>query len=51
VRYERRLKNFLLWKDGVWRDEWAATVEGAECDSLVCYKNNDKGEEGTWSSA
>jgi hypothetical protein len=50
--YERRLnKHLLLWKDGVRGDEWAATVEGAQCDSLVCYKNNDKDDEGTWSSA
>jgi len=40
-----------MWKVGVRGDEWAATVEGAERDSLVCYENNDKGDEGTWSNA
>jgi hypothetical protein len=44
-------KRFLMWKDGVRRDNWAATVEGAECDSLVCYENNDQGDEGTGSYA
>jgi len=52
VRYERRLKkHFLLWKDGVRGEGWAANVEGAECDSLVGYKYSDKGDEETWSNA
>jgi hypothetical protein len=39
-----------MWEDGVRGDEWAATVEAAECDGLVCDENNDKGDEGKWSN-